>query len=123
MSLHQLGKPLPMLALAFAAFPALLIAGLLSYAFQARLYLGHWPYYAHPDPKELGWWPHHTALQLGFIGYPVVLLGAIVLAVIGRWRSRDFPVWIVILTATVCTTLLIVYGRLDPGGLLNWFWD
>jgi hypothetical protein len=27
----------------------------LAYAFVAKLQLGHWPYYGHPDPKQMGW--------------------------------------------------------------------
>jgi hypothetical protein len=123
MPLRHLTKPLPMIALVLAVFPVLLILSLLGYACQARLHLGHWPYYEHPDPKDLGWWFQHSVLQLGFIGFPLAALGAVCLAIIGRSQSREFPLWTVIGTAAISTGLLVAYGRLDPGGFVSWFWD
>ena len=122
--LRELGtEPLPMVALSMAAFPVLVILALLGYAIEAWAFLGHWPSYANPDPKQLGWWVQHSALQLAFMGFPVASILAICMAVFGRKRSRDFPFWAVIVTAVVSTALLVTYCRTDPGGLLNWFWD
>ncbi len=38
---------------AFAALPSILLASLYTIAFRATLFLGHWPYYGHPDSKDL----------------------------------------------------------------------
>jgi len=66
--LSELGpQPLPMIALAMAAFPAVMIFALIAYAIQAWFYLGHWPVCGNPDPKQLGWWVQHGALQLGLV--------------------------------------------------------
>ena len=122
--LAELGThPLPMVALSMAAFPVLVILALLGYAIQAWLYLGHWPSYANPDPKQLGWWLQHSALELGFMAFPVVSFLAVCLSIFGRVRSRDFPFWTVIVTIVVCIVLLVAYARIDPGGLVAWFWD
>jgi len=110
-------------ALFFAAFPLLLLFAFSAYVVQARLYLGHWPYYNHPDPKQLGWWIQHNQLQIGFIAFPAVTLAAVVLAVVGRARSREFPIWTIIATAAVASAALLAFARIDPGGFVDWFWD
>jgi hypothetical protein len=121
--LEQVTRPLPTIALSFAAFPVLVFLALLGYALEAAVYLGHWPSYANPYPKQLGWWLEHSALQLGFVGFPTASLLAICLAVFGRIRSRDFPFWTVIITTVASIALLVAYGRINPGGLVAWFWD
>jgi len=122
-SLDELTRPLPLLALSVAAFPVLVILALLDYGFQAWVHLGHWPSYANPDPKQLGWWLQHGALELGFAGFPAVSFLAVCLAIFGRIRSRDFPFWAVIITTVAGIALLVAYARIDPGGLVAWFWD
>ena len=112
-----------MIALLVAAFPVLMILALYGYAFQAWGQLGHWPSYNNPDPKQLGWWLQHSALQLGFVGFPAASFLAVCIAIVGRIRSREFPFWTVIVTAFVSIALLVAYGRIDPGGLVVWFWD
>ncbi len=46
----------------------------LCFAFAAMLQIGHWPYYAHPDPKELNMpiW-----LDVSAVGFLASALGAI----------------------------------------------
>ncbi len=122
-SLEQLTRPLPIIALSLAACPVLVIIALLDYAFQAWIYLGHWPSYANLDPKQLEWWLQHSALQLGFVGFPAASFLAVCLTTLGRIRSRDFPFWTVIITTFASIALLVAYGRIDPGGLVAWFWD
>jgi hypothetical protein len=93
------------------------------YVFQAAVYLRHWPSYNNPDPKLLGWWLQHNALVLDFSAVPVFSLLAVVLAGVGRARSRDFPFWSTILLTAGSFVLLVVYARTDPGGFMDWFWD
>jgi hypothetical protein len=106
-----------------AVSPAFMIAALLEYATRARVYLGHWPSYNNPDPKNLGWFIQHAALQLGFTLFPLPLLGAVFLSIAGRAKTPDFPLKCVLGTAIVCSALLIAYCRIDPGGFVEWFWD
>ena len=123
MALERFRKPLPLAAMFLAASPALLIVALLGYALQARVQLGHWPSYNNPDPKNLGWPIQHVALQFGLAGFPLAVMAAVILAIVGRAQSREFPALSVIFTAIVCGALLLVYNRMDPGGFLGWFWD
>lgn len=123
MTQHRITKPLPLVALFLAAFPLGLLVAFCAYVVRARLYLGYWPHYNHPDPKQLGWWIQHGQLQIGFIGFPVVALAAAVLAVVGRARSREFPIWTIIATVVVASAALIAFVRIDPGGFMDWFWD
>jgi hypothetical protein len=120
---EQFTRPLPMLALSVAAFPMLVILDLLGYALEAGVYLGHWPSYANPDPKQLGWWLQHSALELGFVGFPAASFLGVCLAILGRTRSRDFPFWTVIITTVASIALLVAFARIDPGGVVAWFWD
>jgi hypothetical protein len=100
-----------------------LLIAFLGYVVEARLHLGHWPSYANPDPKQLGWWLQHSLLQLGFIGFPLVALLAIGLAVFGRTRSREFPFWTTIGTIVATGAALVLYAWIDPGGFVDWFAD
>jgi hypothetical protein len=85
-------KSFPVLTLFLATFPFVLLAVFFSYVLRARLFLGHWPSYNQPDPKQLGWWIQHSFLQVGFVALPAVALGAVILAIVGRFQRRDFPV-------------------------------
>jgi len=123
MPLRQLAKPLPTIAMILAVSPAFMIVALLEYATQARVYLGHWPSYNNPDPKNLGWFIQHAALQLGFMLFPLAILGAVGVLIAGRAKTADFPLRPVMGTAILCSALLIAYCRVDPGGFLEWFWD
>lgn len=123
MTHRRITRPLSLTALCLAAFPLVLLAAFFAYVARARLHLGHWPYYNHPDPKQLGWWFPHSLLQLGFVGFPVVALASMVLAAVGRARSREFPIWTIIATVVMASAALIAFGRIDPGGFIEWFWD
>jgi len=123
MKLERVTRPFPLVALFFAAFPVLLLVEFFNYVVRARLYLGHWPFYNNPDPKQLGWWLQHSLLQLGFVGFPVVALAAAVLGIVGRARSREFPIWTIIATVVAASAILIAFARIDPGGFVAWFWD
>jgi hypothetical protein len=46
-----------------------------------------------------------------------------VLAIIGRVRARDFPIWAIISTALLGSAAVIAFGRMDPGGFMDWFCD
>jgi len=123
MTQNHPARSFPFVTLLLAGFPLLLLIVFFSYVLQARLFLGQWPTYSHPDPKQLGWWIQHSFLQLGFIGFPLVALVAIISAIVGRTRSRDFPAWTVIALTALACGVLIAFARVDPGGFIEWFWD
>jgi hypothetical protein len=115
--------PLAKIALALAGMPVLLILALYGYAFLARVYLGHWPSFNNPDPRQMGWWFLHGPLQMGFMTFPFWLFAAISLAILGRSRSRGFPIGTILVTAPISWIAFIIFSRTDPGGFYFWFWD
>jgi hypothetical protein len=123
MTKRSITKPFPLVTLTLAAFPLFLLLAFLGYVIEARLRLDHWPSYANPDPKQLGWWIQHSALQLGFVGFPVVVLLAVGLSMLGRVRSREFPIRTVMATVVVASVAFVVFTQTDPGGFVDWFWD
>jgi hypothetical protein len=120
---NRITRALHLLTLLLAAFPLFVMVAFFAYVIRARLYLGHWPSYNHPDPKQLGWWIQHSLLQLGFVGFPFASLLAVVSAIVGRVRSREFPFWTIIITIIVASAVLIAFTLIDPGGFVDWFWD
>ncbi len=106
-----------------AAFPLLLLAAFYNYVLMARLYLGHWPQYNRPDPKRLGWWIPHDLLWLGLICFPAIAILAMCLAAVGRFRSKEFPIWITLATIAGSLATLFACLRIDPGGFFEWFAD
>jgi hypothetical protein len=123
MAPNRMTRRLQVAALTLATSPLILLVLFFAYVVRARLHLGHWPHYNHPDPKQLGWWIQHSLLQIGFIGFPVMALTAVGLALAGRWRSREFPTWIIIGMVVLASSALVAFARFDPGGFMNWFWD
>lgn len=103
--------------------PAAWLAFFYLFVLRARLVLGRWPYYGHPDPKDLGFDLHHALLWFGLISTyfsPAVLPPALVLHwSLARPRER----------AAGCIAFVLGYaiwfsGAFDPSGrLLEWFAD
>ncbi len=116
-------RDFPIATLLLASFPLLLLMVFFAYVLRARLFLGHWPSYNDPDPKQLGWWIQHSFLQLGFIAFPAVALLATMFAVAGRLHSRDFPFWTMLAIIALACGIVIAFARVDPGGFVAWFWD
>jgi len=123
MTENRNSEPLTVLSWLLAVLPGILLAFFFVYVIQALMHLGYWPSYNHPDPKQLGWRVEHGLLQLGFISFPYAAGLAVVVAIIGRGHTRDFPIWPIIFTAIFTSTALIVLVRVDPGGFMDWFWD
>ena len=125
MSLQRFKGPMPLITLLLATFPVPWIFALHFYALEASVYLGHWPSYENPDPKQLGglmqW--QYPALAFGLVSVPWASVMSIVLAIVGRIESRDFPIWTAIVTAIVSFALFVGFGVYDPGGLGTWFMD
>lgn len=123
MPFKQFNKPLPLAALILAVSPVLFIFAVLLFAILVWLSRGHWPSYNNPDPKLVFWGIPCLLLQLCVMLVPVAFTGAIALAVIGRSRSRQFPFFTILIASAVSVAVLVAYGRIDPGGFMNWFFD
>ncbi len=69
---------------------------MLTYACYASVVVGHWPYYAHPDPKELPLSYLLSAvswiLLLGLASVILIPLGYGTCRLIARWRKTPFAV-------------------------------
>jgi hypothetical protein len=79
----------------FTCLPLACYAGLLAYACYGWFQVGHWPYYAHPDPKEL---PHDLLLRITsivfLIGVLSILLTPLVYVVwrtLAAWKKWSVP--------------------------------
>ncbi len=80
--------------------------------------VGHWPYYSHPDPKDLGLPFLHT---LALFAIPIGLLSAFIgtIGLIGAhewWRQWHIGIFIV-------GVLLWASNMGQAGHLLNWLLD
>src|SRR5690606_36140810 len=62
----SLAELVTLLLLAVSALPLTWLSSLYFFAVRAAFYLGHWPYYGHPDPKDLP--PHLPCEWLGYAG-------------------------------------------------------
>lgn len=88
-------KPASIWALAPCLLPLACYGVLIAYACYAWFQVGHWPYYAHPDPKEL---PHKLLLGItgrvaavGLISILLVPLGFLVRRLVGFIRKKPMP--------------------------------
>jgi hypothetical protein len=88
-------KPASGLALGFSLLPLTCYSVLLAYACYAWFHVGHWPHYAHPDPKEL---PHRALLTItsvvaavGFFSMLLVPAGFLVRRLVGFIRKQPMP--------------------------------
>ena len=115
--------PISLIA-AGAALPLSYLTMLYTFALRAALYLGHWPYYGHPDPKDL---PEQfdppeflelliPALAFSFQAVLVVLL---VKRFAGSARQLQAAGLIAISLWFLSLTLFLS----DPVGVLDWIMD
>jgi hypothetical protein len=110
---------------AFAALPSILLAWLYTFAFRAALYVGHWPYYNNPDPKDL---PERFHPYSEFLKYlvPVVIsvastcLFAFAVPRLAR-PCRQF--YCAVAGALAIGALPILLFFLDPAGVWEWIID
>jgi hypothetical protein len=98
--------------------PVAAFALLMVFASIASKTVGHWPYYSHPDPKDLGL-PYLHSLAL--FGIPIGLLSAFVgiIGLIGaheQWRRWHIGIFVV-------GVLLWALNMGQVGRLLNWLLD
>jgi hypothetical protein len=109
---------------AFAALPSMVLASLYTFAFRAALFLGHWPYYAHPDPKDL---PERFHPYSEFLEYLVPVMISVALtcllafAVPRASPCRQF--YYAVGGALAIGALPIILLLLDPAGVGEWVAD
>ena len=103
------------------------------YACYGAFVVGHWPYYAHPDPKEL---PLRALLNAVAI---VMLAGALSLVLLpivyGLWRlvvklkHRAVPnhrTWLILYTTGAMIWIVdftALHGRMPWHSILSWLLD
>lgn len=96
-----------------------------SFAGVTAIYLGHWPYYAHPDPKELP--DSFGTAMLVVLFAQVVWVAAfwpiLIWASVRMWRAQEFIQFMAAIVPAVLVLLNWVIMRWDPHGVLDWFWD
>lgn len=110
---------------AFGMLPWFLWFRLWTYAWRARLYLGHWPYYGHPDPKGL---PEHflpqTEVYEQIIPWGISLVLVLAITVLIS-KLKDYKTRMVVGVFLVAAGWVTAFGLmfLDPGGFMEWFLD
>jgi hypothetical protein len=104
-------------------FPLMVLANFYLFVVLTRLDLGRWPIFNDPFPKALSGQLQSLSIGLTFVAFPIVSLIAVALALWGRWRHEDFPLWKLLATIITCAAVLLTMAQIDPGGFLNWFVD
>ena len=95
---------------------------LVVFATLARVKLGYWPSYGHPDPGSLTfpWTVLDIAVVPLLICAPIAILVSAAAAIHAWYRRR----WDWRLLLTVATFVAFVaWMRFDPGGLFEWWAD
>jgi hypothetical protein len=108
----------------FAAFPLLILLLFYAYVIRARLAVGYWPSYSHPESWSMGFSRHYALLRPWFHVFPLALLPFVIaLYDCALWAVfRKFPKWPFI---GLGFSAIIVYAWrfTDPGKFIDWFLD
>jgi len=120
--MHQYARIKSRLLAAAVAYPFVWLACFYLLVLRTRLAVGHWPYYAHPDPKDTGFDIHYFVVGLGLVVMPVLGLAASSLGLFTRLRLRDVPWWLVVAPFLVAVAM-IVYLNNEPGDFIGWYMD
>jgi len=118
---HPARTPLAVLmwSLALAPLAWLLLFGL--FILRARVTLGRWPAPYQPDPRDLGFDLHHTAIVLGF----PLMFAAVLCATALTFLVHDPPRgrWLLRATGVAGLVAVIVLARADPAYMFTWLGD
>ncbi len=120
--MHQYARIKIRLLTAAVAYPFLWLACFYWLVLRTRFAVGHWPYYAHPDPKDTGFDFHYSVVAFGLLAMPVLGLAASALGLFSRLRLQDVPWWLVVAPFLIAVAV-IVYLNVEPGDFIGWFLD
>lgn len=108
-----------------AALPFILLASIYTFAFRAALFLGHWPYYAHPDPKDL---PVHFHPHTEFLEFVIPTVASVIVTCLFVRTIMRFATWgrrlqFALLAAFLLWMLSYLLLVSDDFGVLKWIMD
>lgn len=97
----------------------------LIFSVRARQYLGRWPSYDHPDPKQL---PEELGSIPAWVEdvVPVLTLAVLIglaLLVMARWVPKRRWLWTAVLVWLVAWGCFYGLAVSDPGGFIEWALD
>jgi hypothetical protein len=92
---------------------------------RAALFLGHWPYYAHPDPKDLPdrFHPHSEFLQIVIPFLMSVTLTTLFAFLLIRFALPHRRFYYAVGMALALWVISYMLLMLDPAGVLDWYVD
>jgi hypothetical protein len=110
---------------AVAALPFLGLASLYTFAFRAALFLGHWPHFNNPDPKDL---PAHFHLQTEFLEFLIPTIASIAVTWLFVVQTMRFATWprrieFAAMAAFLLWLFAYVFVIGDPFGVFYWIMD
>ena len=109
----------------FGTLPLTLWFYLWTFALRARLYLGYWPSYSQPDPKDLPLHFHPPTELLHHI-IPLGLSIGIILALTSLLRKQsDLKIRMMTASILALTGWIVAFGLIfiDPCGFMEWWAD
>ena len=108
-------------------------AALLAYACYGAVVVGHWPYYAHPDPKEL---PVQVLLHIATIIMLMGVLSVLLLPIVyAAWRLvmrlqhrpvLQDSVWVWVYVAGAIAWIIdfsALHGKMPWHSVISWILD
>ena len=123
--IKMLTVALCVIIIAAGLLPCAIWIGGMIFAWRAYHYLGYWPRYGHPDPKDIpvGFAPQTQFLQTG-IPVAFVVISTLVLVVLITRRNK-FNHWIGVSTLMAFGAFIvaIILFWLDPGAVFCWIAD
>jgi hypothetical protein len=110
---------------AFAALPFILIAEMYTFAFRAALFLGHWPTYSNPDPKDL---PDHFHPATEFLEFVIPMLVSVAVTYLFFTLVMRFATWprrlqFGLAAASLLWLFAFILVAGDPFRVLDWILD
>ena len=112
-------KPLEAWMWGLASVPAVWLSVFGLFILRARLSLGRWPAPYQPDPKDLGFDFHYTAVVAGM---PFMLAAVLVVTVLTPMLQSASRWWIPVFAIGLMAGVILL-ARADPGGIFTWFGD
>ena len=111
------------IAWCFAALPVLEVLLFYSFVLRARLSLGVWPAYNHPDPKQLGFVVHHDLVMGCWLSLMWAAIPVIIITILLWLALRRFSWWEVFGPVLVSFAGAFALHYFDPRDFGAWFID